>query len=163
VFLGPGDVAVPSRVQTRSAHWATHGARDRRGDVTGDRSLQCSQAHAVEARLGWCVTDDLDQLLEAERRLAARLDEARTAATQLLELARADAQALAQHAAEQERVGCARIAQETQADLDAELKRIAARAEARLQLYSGLGETRLRELSLSVLQALLEDVPAVQP
>ncbi len=154
---------MPSRPATlRVAYSAPRGARDRRCDSAGDRSLHCSQALAVEARLGWCVTDDLDQLLEAERRLAARLDEARTAATQLLELARADAQALAQRAAEEERVGCARIAQETQAELAAELKHIAARAEARVQLYSGLGESRLRELSLFVLQALLEDVPAGQ-
>ncbi len=109
------------------------------------------------------MTDDLDQLLEAERRLAARLDEARTAAAQLLALARADAQTLAERAAEDERVGRGRIAQETDAELDAELKRIATRAEARAQLYSQIGETRLRELSIFVLQALLEDVPTVQP
>ena len=129
----------------------------------GDHSLQQPEAHAVEARLGWCVKDDLDQLLEAERRLAARLDEARAAATQLLDAARADAQALAHRAAEDERAGCARIAQETAAEVEAELKRIAAQAEARVQLYAGLSETRLRELSFFVLQSLLEDAPRVQP
>jgi len=109
------------------------------------------------------VTDDLDQLLEAERRLGVRLDEARTAAARLVELARADAIALATHAEEEERSGCERIAQTTEVELQTELGRIATRAEERVRTYSALSADRLRELSLFVLRSLLEDAPAVRP
>jgi F0F1-type ATP synthase membrane subunit b/b' len=111
---------------------------------------------AVEAK------DDLDQLLEAERRLAGRLEEARASATQLLEVARADAQAFKQRAEEDERNGRTRIAGETQAELEAELERVETRANQRVETYAGLTGDQLRELSLNVLRALLEDAPAVR-
>lgn len=116
------------------------------------------------AKRAWVeVKDDLDQLLETERRLAARLDEARAAATRLLEDAQADAQAVARRAEEDERTGRERVAAETQAELEAGLQRIEARAEERVRRYTSVTDDRLRELSLFVLRSLLEDVAAGRP
>jgi hypothetical protein len=106
--------------------------------------------------------DDLDQLLEAERRLALRLEETRAAATRLLEVARADAQAFGQRAEEDERNGRGRITGEIQAELEAELQRVDARANKRIEIYTRLSGDQLRELSLHVLRTLLEDAPAVR-
>jgi hypothetical protein len=106
------------------------------------------------------VKDDLDQLLEAERRLAARLDEARAAATRLLEVARADALAVARRAEEDERAGRAHASAETQAELKAELQRLEGRAEERVRRYTSVTDDQLRELSLFVLRSLLAEVAA---
>jgi hypothetical protein len=103
------------------------------------------------------VKDDLDQLLEAEQRFAASFEEVRAAAARLLEVARADAQALDRRAEEDERTGRARIALETQAELEAELRRIEARADQRVKHYTGVTSDGARELSFFVLRALLED------
>lgn len=109
------------------------------------------------------MKDDLHQLLEAERRLAVRLDEARTAATRLLEAARSDAKELTARAEEDERAGRARLATEVHTELETELARITARAEARVQRYTAITADRLREFSVFVLQSLLEAVPAGRP
>jgi vacuolar-type H+-ATPase subunit H len=112
----------------------------------------------VEAELG----EDLDRLLEAERRLAARLEEARAAASRVLEGARSEATALARHAEEDERTGRARIEAEVTAELEAEFRRIEAEAERRIQVYTRVSGDRLRELSLFVLHSLLEHPSTVQ-
>jgi vacuolar-type H+-ATPase subunit H len=109
------------------------------------------------------VKDDLDQLLEAERRLAERLDEARAAATRLLEVAQADARAIARRAEEDERTGRASVSAETEAEFEAELQRIETRAEERVRRYTSVTDDRLRELSLFVLRSLLDDLAAGRP
>jgi vacuolar-type H+-ATPase subunit H len=111
----------------------------------------------VEPVLG----EDLDRLLEAERRLAARLEEVRASASRVLEEARSDARALARRAEEEERTGRMRVEAETTAQLEAELRHIEAEAEGRIQVYTGVTGDRLRELSIFVLRALLEDPGAV--
>jgi vacuolar-type H+-ATPase subunit H len=124
----------------------------------------CSNGRTTLAKHAWvAVNDDLDQLLEAERRLAARLEEARATATRRLETARADAQAVARRAEEDVQAGRARASAETQAELEAGLQRIEARAEERVQVYTGVTGERLRELSVFVLRTLLEDATAVRP
>ncbi|MGO9830071.1 MAG: V-type ATPase subunit subunit G family protein [Myxococcaceae bacterium] len=109
------------------------------------------------------MKDDLDQLLEAERRLASRLEEARTSAARLLELARVDARALAAHAEEEAQAGTARIETQTKAELEVELQHIAALAEARVRRYQAVTAPGLEDLALFVLRSLVEDVPAVGP
>ena len=99
---------------------------------------------------------DLDRLLEAEERLAARLEEARTASAGLLEAARTEATALARRADDDEQTGRARLEAQLEAELVAELGRIEARADERVRILVGVTGERLRELSLLVLAALLE-------
>ncbi len=113
--------------------------------------------------LGVGVKDDLDKLLEAERRLALRLEQARTAAVRLVELARVDTQALAARAEEEARAGTARIETQMQAELEVELQHIATRADARVQRYQAVTAKGLEDLALFVLRSLVEDVPAVGP
>jgi F0F1-type ATP synthase membrane subunit b/b' len=102
---------------------------------------------------------DLERLLEAEERLAARLEEARAAAAGFLEAARTEATAVARRADEEERSGRARLETQVEAELVAELGRIEARADERVRTLVGVTGDRLRELSLLVLAALL-DPPA---
>jgi len=106
--------------------------------------------------------EDLDRLLATEQRLAARLEEARASASRVLESARSEARALVRRAEEDERTGRARIEAETTAELEAGLRRIEAEADRRIQVYTSVTGDRLRELSLFVLQILLEDPSAVR-
>ena len=101
--------------------------------------------------------DDLDQLLELEQRLAARLDQTRVAAAQIVERAREEARALARRAEEDERIGRARIAEEAQSELAAGLERLEAGADQRLRIYTSVTEAGVQALAESVLRALLED------
>ncbi len=109
------------------------------------------------------MKDDLDQLLEAERRIAARLDEATAAATRLLEVARADALAVARRVEGDTRAGRARAEAETAAAVEVELQRIAAQAQERVGMYTDVSADRLKELALFVLRTLLENEAEERP
>lgn len=100
--------------------------------------------------------NDLDRLLEAEERLAARLAEAKAAGERLLEAARVEASELARRGEEVERSGRARLQAQIEGEVAAELQRIEAGADERVRAYGSVTAERLRELSLGVLRELLE-------
>jgi len=127
-------------------------------------TILCSERWAATAAAcapRFDVNDDLDQLLEAEKRLALRLDEARQAAARVLEVARAEAGGLAARTVLEEQASRERIATETQAELKTQLALIASQADAAVQRYAEMDDRRLRELSLLILRSLLEETTAV--